>query len=47
MKIIKYNENKDIQVDTHFNHDESFYFHLKDIKFDIFLTVHFKNKKLY
>jgi hypothetical protein len=47
MTIIKQNEKDKNPLDTHFNNDESFYYHLKDIKFDIFLTVHFKKKKFY
>lgn len=47
MISIKENKKESQVVDTHFNHDESFYHHLKDIKFDIFLTVHFKYRQLY
>jgi hypothetical protein len=32
---------------THYNHDESFYYNLKNINFDVFLTVHFKRWQYY
>ena len=32
-----------ISQEKHFNHDKSFYPHLKEIDFDLFITFHFKN----
>jgi hypothetical protein len=42
-------ESKKIQNSTkkHFNHDKAWFYHLNQIKFDLFLTLHFKQEKLY
>ena len=31
----------------YFNHDKSFFYHLKDIEFDLFLTLHYKRSIYY
>ena len=47
METIKQSEDIYSITGKHFNHDNAFYYHLKDIKFDLFLTIHFKNRKYY
>jgi hypothetical protein len=32
-----------IPQNKHFNHDQAFYYHLKEIDFDLFITFHFKD----
>jgi hypothetical protein len=43
MTLIKTYEN----IKNHYNHDRSWFYHLSEIDFDIFLTLHFKNKDYY
>jgi hypothetical protein len=33
--------------EKYFNHDKSFFYHLKDIQFDLFLTLHYKRSIYY
>lgn len=47
MKETKQSEDTCSLKKNHFNHDKSFYYNLKDINFDVFLTVHFRKKGLY
>jgi hypothetical protein len=36
-----------IQTQKHFNHDKSWFYHLNQIEFDLFITLHYKLEKHY